>query len=146
MDALKLCLDNKRPLPPWLAREIWGTLVHLYNKPRNRERFETMTARSQKHYNRWATVQSFRDERAELAAFAATLRESDDHPLHGFKPTWDAVFEYAAKELGEGEAAVEKGYKQVQRAFKSGEVARFFVADFRRPLGRSRVRKPRKKP
>src|SRR4051812_37899101 len=73
MDALRLCLDRKRPLPEWLGREVWATMVTVALKPRNRRAFEASTARRRKHYNRWAAVESFRDGRRELAELADAL-------------------------------------------------------------------------
>src|SRR4051794_16135634 len=34
MDALRLCLDRKRPLPEWLGQQVWASMVALALKPR----------------------------------------------------------------------------------------------------------------
>jgi hypothetical protein len=63
MDALKLCIDFRRPLPDWLATQIWGSMAHLFNKPKNRKKFDLMTAHRGKHLTRWDAVTELRERR-----------------------------------------------------------------------------------
>ena len=81
MEALKLCIDHKKPLPDWVAQRVWATMLADYNRPQNRKRFEKMTRRRKRHSDRWSAVMHV-------------------HYTEGVK--WDDAWEAAAQYLGGG--------------------------------------------
>jgi hypothetical protein len=135
MDALDVCNQQRLPLPAWAGREIWAILERLYSNPRNRKRFEAMTARRKKHLDRFYVVQDLLDRRDEL------------------NQTRDTVFDSAAEEFdgddGVGEEAIRASYKKVRKAFRNGDAASFYVSQFGRRAAagprsgvKNRVKKP----
>jgi hypothetical protein len=126
MEALQLCINYKRPLPDWLARQVWALMSRLYNKSKNRKRFDPMTERRLKHVKRWDAVNFVWENRKEVERRDRALGVNPDLiPLK-----WDHVFDYAARYLGKAEtaSAVEKSYKMVQAAFKRGDAHKWMVA------------------
>jgi hypothetical protein len=124
LDAFALCVMNDLPLPPWIWRPVAEQIERDFAKRRSGSGKRGRTGgklapavMDRIDYLRWAWARHWLANRKDLEFF-------------GHKQTRDGAFEYTSKSLRGTRAqgspgAIEGSYKKVERARKSGKLARF---------------------
>jgi hypothetical protein len=120
VSAVKWCDRYKHPLPSWASNAI----VQLLSGGRKTgvgrlANSDEADRQNRIHYSRWDAVKELRERRGELEAF-------------GYRPTWEDAYANASEMLQNSEAAgsaeaIKRSYQIVERLFRSGKGARFYV-------------------
>lgn len=131
MDAVGLCTNYGRPLPAWVARATLDALAERYEGVVGEKRGRLANPKAEYrqnyiHYCRWDAVNELRDRQAELEPAGYDLR-------------WEKIFHVVSEYLNQsrsiafgGPDAIRKSYQLVQRAFRNGDGAKYFIAEFDR--------------